>query len=339
MTIYDIAIIGSGPAGLSAGITARARNKSTVIISNKPQESPLAKSTLLDNYPGMPGVSGLELLTKMIKHADRLGCEFVNARVITVLPLVTVVEGEEVTSFSITTSGDVIDARSVILALGASSGGKSIEGEKEFLGRGVSYCASCDGMFFRNATVCVIALNSEAADEAEFLAEIGAKVHYLVPKRTMGQKASQAKASETATPEENPLEKDRSANDAITKDLPVNDAITVHVAKVIAIEGGMLGVTGVRVKEELDKAGSPSEETVIDCQGVFILRPTIAPTSLLATLALEGGYIEVDARMCTNVAGIFAAGDCTGKPLQVAKAVGEGQVACFSAVEYLDAHR
>jgi len=329
MAVYDIAIIGAGPAGLSAGITARARNKNTIIISNKLQDNPLAKSKLVDNYPGMPGVSGLELLTAMAEHADSLGCEFMQARVITILPL----EVAGTTSFFITTSGEVVEARTVIIALGSSAGGKPIEGELEFLGRGVSYCATCDGMLFRNSDVCVVGLSSEAFEEAEFLAEIGANVHYLAASK-----------------------KDRAllAADDKDADTKLPDNLVVRKATACAIEGDALGVTGVRVKEALavdnnaGNAGAVGEvgnshpsnndtvETIIPCQGVFVLRSSVAPTLLLATLELEGSFIKVDARMRTNVAGVFAAGDCTGKPLQVAKAVGEGQIACFSAVEHLD---
>jgi len=304
MTVFDIAIIGAGPAGLAAGIAARARNKQTIIISNKPQDSPLAKSKLVDNYPGLPGVSGLELLEKMTEHACSLGCEILHARVITIVPI----EMSEATSFLITTSGEVIEARTVIIAVGTSAGGKPFEGEGEFLGRGVSYCATCDGMLFRDATVCVIGLSSDAPEEARFLVELGATVHYLAPRKP---------DTETLF----------DAND-------LSENLKVHEATVRAIEGDLLGVTGVRIQGTQTPDG---EEVTIPCEGVFILRPSVAPTTLLSTLRLEGAFIEVDASMRTSVAGVFAAGDCTGKPLQIAKAVGEGQIACFSAVEYLDA--
>jgi len=295
---YDVAIIGAGPAGLSAGITARACNKKTLIISNKPQDSPLAKAKLVENYPGMPDTSGLALLTTMVGQAEALGCEFVYARVITVLPI----EGKEGVTFSITTSGDYIESRTVLLALGTQIGGSLIDGEMDYLGRGVSYCAVCDGMLYRNSTVCVVARSPEALKEAEFLAELGADVHYCVTRWPSDHK--------------------------------IPAGLQVHECTVLRVEGDDLGVTGVSIRKKTEQG---AEESVIDCQAVFILRPSIAPDSLLPSLKLRDGMICVDENMCTNQPGAFAAGDCTGKPLQIAKATGEGQIACFSAVEYLDA--
>jgi thioredoxin reductase (NADPH) len=152
-------------------------------------------------------------------------------------------------------------------------------------------------MLYKNATVCVLNYSSEALHEAQFLAELGAQVHFV---------------SSTTSDEIAALQ---------------SKGIELHYGKAQAIEGDMLGVTGVRTKDEL-----------IACQGVFILRPSVAPASLLSSLELNEKTLKVDERMRTNIAGVFAAGDCVGKPLQVAKAVGEGQLACFSAVEYLDGH-
>ena len=298
--MYDIAIIGAGPAGLSAAITARARGKHVLVISNKPEESPLAKSTWVDNYPGLAAVSGAELLDKMVSHAESVGTEFNYARVITILPM-----GEH---FSVTTSGDFIEAGSVILAPGAATGGKQYPGESDYLGRGVSYCATCDGMLYRNAEVCVVGLMPEAVEEANFLSGIGVTVHYIA------REIPEGLAPEIAT---------------------VKGSVT-------AIEGDSLGVTAVVVKtggiiSVSANDGVPAGTTeTIACSGVFILRPSIAPDALISGLELDNGYVAVDSGMRTSIPGVFAAGDCIGKPLQIAKAVGEGQIACFSAVEYLD---
>ncbi|MDR2493181.1 MAG: FAD-dependent oxidoreductase [Coriobacteriales bacterium] len=327
--MYDLAVVGAGPAGLSAAITARARDLNVVCITNQPQESPLAKSTLVDNYPGMPGVSGLGLINEMVAHASKLGTDFVYARVISVLPVAASTQGEaDVTpdsvpvvaanaaTFSLVTSSDSIEARSVILAVGTRAGGKPLAGEEQFLGRGVSYCATCDGMLFRNAVVCVVGLSSEAPEEAAFLAGLGAKVHYVAP----------------SLPAVLPP--------ALTQEPANNGSISVYVGRVREITGDALGVSGVRLKARavIDGAESPSDEAIA-CQGVFVLRPSIAPTTLLPSLELLEGAIQTDMEMRTNVPGVFAAGDCVGKPLQIAKAVGEGQRACFSAVEYLGQSR
>ena len=291
--MYDIAIIGAGPAGLSAAITARARDKRTLIISNKPQESPLAKAKLVENYPGVAAVSGLQLLELMLAQAGSLGVEFSYERLISVLPM-----GEY---YSLTTGKELFEARSVILATGAQRG-KPYPGEAEFLGRGVSYCATCDGMLYKAATVCVVGLNSEAVEEANFLQGIGAKVSFVSPK--VG-----------ASPGELP---------------GLSSEIRLINGKPVEVQGDMMGVTALLVQNR-----ESGEAETVSCNGVFILRESIAHDALLVGLKLDDGYIATDSAMRTSVQGVFAAGDCCGKPLQIAKAVGEGQLACFSAVEHL----
>jgi thioredoxin reductase (NADPH) len=356
--MYDIAIIGGGPAGLSAAITARARNKNVAVLSNPAQENPLARSQLVENYPGMPQASGLDILTVMHGQAHALGAQLMQARVVSVLPIspgvsAVLASGEgrpgkelddealdderaskkpsngalgigqsgtepddealgndgakTIPHFSLITSDTVIEARSVIVACGAASGGKPFFGEQEYLGRGVSYCATCDGRLYRSAVVLVVGLSAEAVDEANFLAELGATVHYLARK---------------LSPE-------------------LDRRIFRHQGRLLRIRGDASSVTHCLISERTDSPVTASNTTnllerEIACSGVFLLRPGITPDNLLPGLALQGGYIGVDATMRTNVAGVFAAGDCVGKPLQVAKAVGQGQLAAFAAVDYLE---
>jgi thioredoxin reductase (NADPH) len=323
--MYDIAIIGAGPAGLSAAITARARDKNVVVISNKPQESPLAKAQRIDNYPGLPRVSGLHLLEQMLAHAHALGAEFRIGRVVSVLPV-----GD---SFSVSTGSENIDARTVILAIGTQAA-KPFAGEADYLGRGVSYCATCDGMLYRASSVCVVGLNSEAVDEANFLAGLGAQVTFL---------------AKTAPP-------------------GLASGITFAQGTVAEIQGDLMGVTAVVYKPTRQKGdGSPivsspivspgaDAEVVRDateaqgadavrdatdalktlfCNGVFILRPSLAPDALVSTVTLTDGHIAVDAERRTNIPGIFAAGDCTGKPYQISRATGDAQTAALVAVKLL----
>jgi thioredoxin reductase (NADPH) len=286
--MYDIIVIGSGPAGLSAAITARARNKKVLIISNKPQESPLAKAKLVDNYPGFAHASGLQILEQMVTHALSLGVDFVHGRAISVLPM-----GKR---FAVATGSESIETRAVILAVG-SQFGKPFVGEEEFLGRGVSYCATCDGMLYRGQTVCVVGLSAEAVDEANFLARLGATVMFLARREPKG----------------------------------LDGGVMAQTGTLLAIQGDGLGVT-----ELVFKSSQTGAKETFPCGGVFILRPSITPDALMSGLEVVGGHIAVDNAMCTNQPGVFAAGDCVGKPLQVAKAVGDGQRACFSAVAYLD---
>ena len=286
--MYDIAIIGAGPAGLSAAITARARNKDVLVISNKPLDSPLARASHIDNYPGLPQISGAKLLEQMVEHALALGVVFDFRKTVSILPM-----GEY---FSISVGDDIVECRSVILATGAQSA-KPFAGEAEYLGRGVSYCATCDGMLYRKARVCVVGLSKEATEEANFLEEIGCNVVFIAKKLPQG----------------------------------LSEGITVKTGTVAEIRGDGLGVTELVFRPE----GSSQNETIV-CSGVFVLRPSVAPDALIMGLELSDGYIAVDTAMRTSVPGVFAAGDCTGKPLQISKATGEGQLACFSAVAYLE---
>jgi thioredoxin reductase (NADPH) len=293
--MYDIAIIGGGPAGLSAAITARLRDKQVIVISNDFHVSRLARAEFVDNYPGMPHISGVALLEAMHRQAVDLGVAFLEDRVISVLPF-----GER---FSITTASDLAEAKTLVLAVGLDAG-KAYPGEMDYLGRGVSYCATCDGMLYRDKTVVVVGLSDDAPHEATFLDSIGCHVTYLA-------------ASPMTFPD---------------------GSIVVRSGRVSSITGDALGVTGLVYRPlEGDADFGVSEESTLVAEGVFILRPSIAPSALVSGIALDGRLLKVDDRLSTNIPGVFAAGDCATRPAQVAKAVGEGQVAALSAVAYLDA--
>ena len=309
--MYDIVIIGGGPAGLSAAITARSHNKDVLVISNAIADNPLAASKLVNNYPGMPQATGLEILQAMHTQAQELGVLFLQARAISIVPIHC--------AFSVTTSSDYVETRSLIIACGASSGGKPIKGELELLGRGVSYCTTCDGMLYRSSTVLIAGLSAEAVEEANFMAELGATVHFISKKAVTG----------------------------------LDLRIQQYVGELTAIEGDDTAVSHVVLSEYAPdnsesnysessqknastvygrKKDKNVNEVTLDVDGVFVLRPGVAPANMLSSLETEKGYIKVDAEMKTNIEGIFAAGDCTGRPLQIAKAVGQGQIAVLSAV-------
>ena len=274
-------MIGGGPAGLSAAINARARGKSVLVVSNPISENPLYKAPVMDNYPGLPNISGADYLHKLEDHATESGTQFRPGRVLTVAPM-----GNR---FFVSIGSDFEEARAVIIAIGAQRGTK-FPGEEEFLGRGVSWCATCDGMLYRGKDVVVVGLSHDAPAEANFLQEIGCKVTYVARQTPNG----------------------------------LNPEIPVVLGRKISVEGEAV-VTAVHV-----------DETVIPCQGAFILRTAMAPGDLLPSLTLENGYIPVDRSMVTNIPGVFACGDCTGLPLQAAKAVGEGLIAGQSAAEHID---
>ena len=279
---YDIVVLGSGPAGLSAAVAARGRNKSVLVVGNRWQDSPLARAECVDNYLGLPSMTGAELMDRFTRHAEESGANLVTGKVISLMAW----EG-----FHLTVGSELYEGSSLILAPGVVRQAK-YPGEMEYLGRGVSYCATCDGMLYRGREVVVWGLSPEAAGEANFLSSIGCKVRFVSGRR--------------------PAE--------------LSDAVG-HLAGAVQAVGGGDTVEWVQV------AGRR-----LPVQGVFILRSAIAPDTLLPGLAIEDGFVKVDRRMATNIEGAFAAGDVTGAPLQVAKAVGEGLIAGLSAAEYLDKH-
>ena len=265
---YEVLVIGGGPAGLSAAINVRARGRSVLVVTNPLEENPLWPAERVDNYPGLPGASGHELLTAMRRQAEDAGAEFLTGRALTALQVSD--------TWYIGVGTDMHNAKAVVLAAGVARG-KKFPGEAEFLGRGVSYCATCDGMLYRDRPVAVVGFSDSARREADFLRSIGCAVTYFDrPKRCV-------------------------------------------------IQGG----------QAVESITCDGQSAAVDA--VFLLRPTMAPTDLFQGLAVENGYVTVDRRMATNLPGLFAAGDCTGGPLQVAKAVGEGLIAGQSAAAFLTA--
>lgn len=278
---YDIVVLGCGPAGLSAAVAARSRNKSVLVIGNPIEDSPLARAERVDNYLGLPGLTGLELLQSMKKHAEDMGAQFVTGRVIALMAW----SG----SFALTVGSDLYQGRALVLAPGVVRTAK-FPGEQELLGKGVSYCATCDGMLYRGREVMVVGRTKDAPEEANFLNAIGCKVTYVSKERP----------------------------EALDPDIP-------HLS------GTKLSVMG---KDRVTALSADGQE--YPCDGVFILRQAVAPADLLPGLGMQEGSIQVNRAMETNLEGVFAAGDCTGKPWQVSKAVGEGLIAGERAAEYLD---
>ena len=267
--MQDVIIIGGGPAGISAALTLRARGKRVTIVTRQADTSPLAKAEKVDNYPGMPAVSGAEMLEVMTKQAADLGVQFIYEKALSAMPM-----GESV---FVSAGQEVLEGRALILATGITRG-KALPGESELLGAGVSYCATCDGMLYRGRTIAVLGFAQEAAYEAEFLRGIGCDVLFFDAKASRG-------------------------------------AVIHGSGRVEAIEIG-------------------GEK--IPCAGVFVLRDTVAPAALLPGLKLNGNHIEVQHGYATNLPGVYAVGDCIGAPYQIAKAVGEGNIAALEAAAYLD---
>ena len=172
--MYDLLIIGGGPAGLSAAMTARNRNLSVCVICGGAADSALHKAGHVTNYPGVPDVSGPALLETMTQQARDLGADFLRERALSAMPM-----GK---TFGVSAGKEFAEGRALLLATGIAQRG-TFPGEAEFLGRGVSYCATCDGMLYRGKRAAVIGLAADAPEEAGFLREIGCDVHYYDGKK------------------------------------------------------------------------------------------------------------------------------------------------------------
>ena len=167
---YDVIVIGGGPAGLSAAVQARVRGKSVLVVSSSPADNPLGRAPRVDNYLGLPGLTGTELLERFGAHADAAGVERMTGRALSAMPTD---EG-----FFVAVGSQVVEGRALILACGAAHGTR-YPGESEYLGRGVSYCATCDGMLYRGKSVVVVGYTDSARQEADFLSSIGCSVTYF----------------------------------------------------------------------------------------------------------------------------------------------------------------
>ncbi|MBS7219216.1 MAG: FAD-dependent oxidoreductase, partial [Oscillospiraceae bacterium] len=170
---YDIIILGSGPAGLSAAVAARGRDKSVLVVGNRWQDSPLARAERVDNYLGLPGVTGMELLEQFHRHAEEVGADFVLGRVISLMAW---------DGFHLTVGSELYEGTALILAPGVVRQAK-YPGESEYLGRGVSYCATCDGMLYRGKPIAVVGRSGDAPREASYLKSLGCQVVYVAAQR------------------------------------------------------------------------------------------------------------------------------------------------------------
>ncbi|ABZ82988.1 thioredoxin reductase [Heliomicrobium modesticaldum Ice1] len=288
---YDSVVIGCGPAGLSAALNLHIRNKAFILLGTKQCSHRLAKAERIDNYLGLPEISGKELMDRYLHHVSSRGIELREERVTAVYP------GDG--AFAVVTGKGQYTARSLIVATGVHIE-KVLPGENEFLGRGVSYCATCDGPLFRGKRVALIDYTGGAAyDEVLFLASVADTLYYLLPE---GKTAS--------------------ATAAVKLPLPAN---------VTQLRRSSLSIKGA---DTVTSLVADEQEFALD--GVFILRETQKAEILVPGLATDDKAVTVDGQMATNIPGVFAAGDCTGKPYQLARAVGQGAVAALSAVGYLD---
>jgi thioredoxin reductase (NADPH) len=297
---YDLIIVGAGPAGATSAIYGARYGLKVAFFESVDPISQLTLTPTIENFPGYEG-NGFELIQKMKEQAERFGAihKFENVNDIK----------RESGKFLIYSDNGVYSAKAVIIATGGKHKELGIPGEKEFVGRGVSYCATCDGNFFRGKKVLVIGGGNTAVEEAIYLKEIGCDVS-LVHRRDelRADKAYQ--------------------NELFKRDIPVIwNSIPIRIEGENVVEKVVLFN---RVKEE---------EFKVDTSAVFIAVGITPATDIVRGLGVERdsmGYIIVNKKQETNVPGVFAAGDCCNNPLkQAITAAGDGAVAANSAFEYI----
>lgn len=301
--MYDTVIVGSGPAGLTAGIYAKRAGLEALIIENTPVGGgQIATTDRVDNYPGLLGINGMELGMKFREHAEKLGCEFKDCQVVSVDDRVSskVVKLE---------NGEEIETKTVILALGADHSKLGVPGEDELRGKGVSYCATCDGAFFRGKEVAVIGGGDVALGDAIYLSKFVKKV-YLIHRRDQFRGAKSL------------------ADEAASK-----ENVTFLYDTVVTNINGSENVTGV---ETLNK--KTGEKGTLAVNGVFIAVGTTPNANGISGLPEtdEKGYIKAGEDCVTSIPGVFVAGDLRTKKLrQVITAAADGANAITSVQDFL----
>jgi len=301
--IYDVIIIGAGPAGMTAAVYTSRANLTTLMIERGIPGGQMANTEEIENYPGFDHILGPDLSTKMFEHAKKFGAEYAYGDV------KGIVDGDEYKT--VTAGSKEYKARAVILTTGAEYKKMGIPGETELGGRGVSYCAVCDGAFFKQKNLVVVGGGDSAVEEGVYLTRFADKV-------TIVHRRDELRAQK--------ILQDRAfANDKI-------DFIWSHTVKEIKGENGK--VSGVTLVSTID-----GTETDKDIDGVFIYIGMLPLTKPFANLDIlnDEGYVVTNEQMETSVPGIYAAGDLRDKTLrQVVTATGDGSIAAQAAQHYIE---
>lgn len=300
--IYDVIIAGAGPAGMTAAVYTARANMSTLMIERGIPGGQMANTEEIENYPGYDSILGPDLSNKMFEHAKKFGAEYAYGDIAEIV--------DEYPYKRIKAGSKEYLAKAVIVATGAEHRELGVPGEKEFAGRGVSYCAVCDGAFFRGKELVVVGGGDSAVEEALFLTRFASKVT-IVHRRGefRAQKIIQKRAFEN----------------------PKIEVIWHTVVKEIKGEGKVTGV----VLEDVNTG----EQTDFPCDGAFIYVGMDPLSKAVQGLGItnEAGYLVTDDQMKTSIPGIFAAGDVREKLLrQVVTATGDGGIAAQSAQHYVE---
>ena len=304
-TLLDLIIIGGGPAGLSAAIYAKRALLDTIVLEQEALGGQVIITSEIDNYPGVPNTDGFTLTEAMRTQAVDLGADIA-------MECVQSIEVDDDGLFHVASDQRNYVAKTVILAGGATPRHAGFDGEEAYAGRGVSYCATCDGMFFRGREVFVVGGGNSAAEEALFLTRFASKVTMVVRKDHMRAQAS------------------------VIRQIEESDKADVRYQTAVSKVDGENGITRITFKNTADD--TEYVEEFAQGVGVFVFVGRVPATSLVADFAdiNPAGYVVADERMATKTPGLFVAGDVRDKPLrQIVTAASDGAVAATSAAAYL----
>lgn len=307
MEVHDLVVIGSGPAGDTAALYAQRAGIQTLVLDKAAFGGQVTLTSKIDNYPGVINIDGYSLMESMRSQAQGFGAMYENREVLEVL------HSDDRKLFRMTTATEDIASRAVIACLGSKYALAGFKGEREFTGRGVSYCATCDGMFYRNKQVFVCGGGNSAAQEALHLSHIASRVVVLVRKNQMR------------------------ADRFLVRQLEQTENIEIRYSvSLVEVSGNELvssltirdNVKGTLTKTDFDEGSV----------GVFVFvgnTPQTEPLKSILDLD-DSGYINTDQDMRTSVRGLFAAGDCRAKTLrQIVTATSDGAIAAHAAAQYL----
>lgn len=301
---YEVVIVGAGPAGITAYLYAKRSLLETLLIDKGFIGGQVLLIDFIENYPGFPeGISGYELVERMKAQIERLGLNFLQEEVVKL-------EIQDNYKLLYLKGGEILKSKSIILALGASPKKLGIPGERELTGKGVAYCATCDGPLFKDEVIAVLGGGNTALQEALFLTKFVKKI-YLIHRRD----------SFRATP-------------ILQKRVQENEKIILVLNTVVEEIIGSSQVEKIRIKHKIS-----GEESFLEVSGVFVFIGYQPETDWLrGTLELDSqGFILVDKNLKTSLEGVFACGDCISKEFrQIISACGEGAIAALMAEKYLN---
>ena len=303
--IYDVIIVGGGPSGMSAAIYASRARLKTLLIEKAGCGGQIAITDHLENYPGFEeGINGFELAMKMEKQARTFGCEIVYGEA-------SFIETDDAIKKVVLSDKKEYFTKTIIIASGANFRKLGVEGEQEFIGKGVSYCATCDGPFFRNKEIAVVGGGDSALQEALYLTKFATKVN-LIHRRDQFRAAKILQEKVFAEPK-----------------------INIIFDSVVEKISGNLSVEQVTLKNVKNNISSP-----LSVNGVFVFVGWLPNTKFLENTKIklnDAGYIVTDDNMNTSIEGIFACGDVRQKILrQVVTAAGDGAIAAISAQHFIE---